>query len=378
MNWFLMRGPSFGAAIALVSMTMAFAPGAIGQGAPPGPIVPEPGIQPEQPPASQESKNPIRVQANEVVAPVVVSKNGQMLLNLTKKDFHVYDDGKEVAIDHFDVGGEPLSIVLLVEVSQRIKPLLPAIRKSGVIFAQPVMGETAEGAVLQYDDSVRTLVKFTTDPDPLERAIEGLQPGDSGSNLYDAMQRGISLLAERTQGQRRILLVVGEAQDTGSGSTLGAVLRRAQVENVTIYSIGLSTAGAMWRTKPDDSGLAPLPPLPTGNQRQDQMNRQMQTQGGDLMGLAIWLIETGKNAIGPNALAVASKSTGGLHVNPKKDRAIQDAMDAIGGELHAQYTIGYQPPSDKPSGFHEIRVTVDKPGVAVRTRPGYYWAAPGS
>ena len=367
------------ATLLLMASGLVFSPKANCQGAPAGPIVPQPGIQPEQaPPSAENSKNAIRVQANEVVAPVVVTgKNGQMLLDLTKKDFHVYDDGKEVSIDHFDVGGEPLSIVLLVEVSQRIKPLLPGIRKSGVIFAQPVMGQTAEGAVLEYDDSVRTLVKFTTDSDPLQHAIEDLQPGNGGSNLYDAMQQAITLLAERPEGQRRILLVVGEAQDTGSGSSLGAVLRRAQVENVMIYSIGLSTSAAMWRTKPDSGGPA-MPPLPTGDQRQDQMNRQMQMQGGNLMDLAVWLIETGKNAIGPNALAVASKSTGGLHVNPKKDRAIQNAMDAIGGELHAQYTIGYQPPADKPSGFHEIRVTVDEPGVTVRTRPGYYLAPPGS
>jgi VWFA-related protein len=372
-----MRGVPFIVMIGLAALAAGFAPATMCQGAPAGPMVPQPGVQPEAAPPSQ-SNNAIRVQANEVVAPVVVTdKSGQMLLNLTRSDFHVYDDGKEVSIDHFGVGGEPLSIVLLIEVSERIKPLLPAIRKSGVIFAQPVMGQTAEGAVLEYDDSVRTLVKFTTDPDPLEGAIEGLQPGNGGSNLYDAMQRGISLLAERPEGQRRILLVVGEAQDTGSGSSLGQVLRRAQVENVTIYSIGLSTSAAMWRTKPD-SGPAPLPPLPTGDQRQDQMNRQMQMEGGDLMNLVVWLIETGKNAIGPNALAVASKSTGGLHVNTKRDRAIQNAMDAIGGELHAQYTIGYQPPEDKPSGFHEIRVTVDKPGVTVRTRPGYYLAAPGS
>src|SRR5690349_16434422 len=152
------------ATLLLMASGLVFSPKANCQGAPAGPIVPQPGIRPEQaPPSAQNSKNAIRVQANEVVAPVVVTgKNGQMLLDLTKKDFHVYDDGKEVSIDHFDVGGEPLSIVLLVEVSQRIKPLLPGIRKSGVIFAQPVMGQTAEGAVLEYDDSVRTLVKFTT------------------------------------------------------------------------------------------------------------------------------------------------------------------------------------------------------------------------
>ncbi|HEY6467595.1 MAG TPA: VWA domain-containing protein [Candidatus Acidoferrales bacterium] len=357
---------------------LVFAPAVICQGAPAGPMVPQPGVKPEPPPPSQ-SKNAIHVQANEVVAPVVVTdKNGQMMLDLTQRDFHVFDDGTEVPIQHFGVGGEPLSIVLLVENSARITPLLPAIRKAAVIFAQPVMGETAEGALMEYDDSVRTLVKFTTNPEPLEAAIRTLQPGNGGANLYDAMERGISLLAERPQGQRRILLVVGEAQDTGSGSKLGEVLRRAQVDNVAIYSVGLSTTAAMWRAKPPDSGGAQLPPLPTGDQRQDQMNRQMQMEGGDLMDLAVWLMQTGKNAVGPNALAVASKSTGGLHMNTLRDRSIERAMDAIGGELHAEYTVAYQPPADKPSGYHEIRVTVDRGGVNVRTRPGYFLAAPGS
>jgi VWFA-related protein len=371
-----MRGFYFIAAIAFMACGLLFLPHANGQGAPAGPMVPPPGIEPEPAPATP--KNAIRVQANAVVAPVVVrDKNGQMMLNLVEKDFHVFDDGTEVPIQHFGVGGEPLSILLLVENSARITPLLPAIRKAAVIFAQPVMGETAEGAVMEYDDSARTLVKFTTNPEPLEQAIRNLQPGNGGANLYDAMQRGISLLAERPPGQRRILLVVGEAQDTGSGSKLGEVLRRAQVENVTIYSVGLSTTAAMWRSKPADSGGAQLPPLPTGDQRQDEMNRQMQMAGGDLDDLVAWLIETGKNAVGPNALAVASKSTGGLHISTMKDRSIETAMDAIGGELHAEYTIAYQPPTDKPSGYHEIRVTVDRGGVDVRTRPGYF-LAPGS
>lgn len=356
----------------LAGLGLVAGPNAVCQ-APAGPLSTQPGVQPEQAPLSQQTNQPIRVQANEVVAPVIVTdKGGQMILDLTKADFHIFDDGAEVPIDHFGVGGEPLSIVLLVEDSQRVKPLLPGIRKSAAIFAQPVMGQIAEAAILEYDDSVRTVVKFTTNPEPIERAIKNLQAGNAGSNLYDAMERGISLLAERPAGQRRILLVVGESQDTGSGSKFGEVLRRAQVNNVTIYSIGLSTTAALWRTKPEAGG-ASMPPLPTGDQRQDQMNRQMQS-GGDLMALAVWLLQTGKNAIGPNALAVASKSTGGLHVNTKRDRAIQTAMDAIGGELHAEYTVGYRPPVDKPSGYHEIRVTVDRPGVSVRTRPGYYLA----
>jgi VWFA-related protein len=327
-------------------------------------------VVPEQAPPP---KNPIRVQANEVVAPVIVTdKNGEMILSLKQKDFHIFDDGVEKPIDNFGLGGQPLSIVLLLENSARIAALLPAIRKSGVIFAQPVLGETAEAAALEYDDQTRTLVKFTTNPDPLEAAINTLEVGNDGAMLYDAMQRGISLLEERSQDRRRVLLVVGEGQDTGSVSTLGEVLRRAQVANVTIYSVGLSTNSALWRSKPQNDGPY-MPPLPTGDERQDQMNRQMQS-GGDLLALAVLLLETGKNAIGPNSLAVASKATGGLHLGTLRDRPIEKAMDQIGGELHAQYTIGYRPPDDKPFGYHEIKVTVNRPDVVVRTRPGYYWA----
>jgi VWFA-related protein len=369
MNWLSMRiVRSLG--IVCAASLLACGSAARGQGAPAGPLTPQPGVVPEQAPPP---KNPIRVQANEVVAPVIVTdKNGEMILSLKQKDFHIFDDGVEKPIDNFGLGGQPLSIVLLLENSARIAALLPAIRKSGVIFAQPVLGETAEAAALEYDDQTRTLVKFTTNPDPLEAAINTLEVGNGGAMLYDAMQRGISLLEERSQDRRRVLLVVGEGQDTGSVSTLGEVLRRAQVANVTIYSVGLSTNSALWRSKPQNDGPY-MPPLPTGDERQDQMNRQMQS-GGDLLALAVLLLETGKNAIGPNSLAVASKATGGLHLGTLRDRSIEKAMDQIGGELHAQYTIGYRPPDDKPFGYHEIKVTVNRPDVVVRTRPGYYWA----
>jgi VWFA-related protein len=99
-------------------------------------------------------------------------------------------------------------------------------------------------------------------------------------------------------------------------------------------------------------------------------------QNIDLLALAEWLVKTGMNALGPNSLAVASKSTGGLHFNTMRDRSIEKALDEIGGELHAQYTLGYRPPGDEVSGYHEIKVDVDRSGVTVRTRPGYYIPPP--
>jgi VWFA-related protein len=355
------------------------------QEAPAGPIHPRADARPEKIPAAELEKRAIRSRVVEVIAPVaVLDPKGEMVLSLTKDKFHIYDNGVEQKIDHFDLGGDSLSIVFVVETSSHIEPMFPAVKHTGIVFAEAVMGMTAEVAILGYNESVDLLQKFSTDPDRTQSTINHLRLGTSGSNLYDAMQRGISLLEQRPEPQRRIMVVVGEAQDSGSESKFGEVLRSAQLANVTIYSIGLSTAMADLRApapppKPPlfPRGTYPYP-TPGGAPQTPDLEAAMQDSGIDFSTIALWLIKTGKNAVGPNSLAIASKATGGLHVNVKKDGSIEKAMDEIGGEVHAQYTLGYRPSKDVPYGYHEIKVVVDRPGVSVRTRPGYYLVPPES
>ncbi len=363
---------------ALMLLAVSASRPALGQGAPPGPLPPEPGVQPEKPPANTRDSS-IRVRVNEVIAPVTVRDHtGEMILSLPKTDFHIYDNGVEQKIDHFDLGSDGLSVVLAMETSSRVEAMLPAVRRTGIVFTQTVMARSGDAAVVGFDDSVNLLAKFTMNADTVETAIHRAREGTSGALLYDAMKLGISQLNEQPVARRRILVVVGEARDTGSDSKLGDVLRQAQLANVTIYSIGLSSAAAAWRSKPDPTGPVqqgppgtfPVP-TPNGLPQTPELERAMQ-ENIDLGALAEWLVKSGMNALGPNALAVASKATGGLNVKTLKDRSIEKAMDEIGGELHAQYTIGYRPAEDTDFGYHEIKVTVDRPGVTVRTRPGYY------
>jgi VWFA-related protein len=359
----------------MLALGVGLASSALSQQAPATPRQQESsrGEQSPQPPVG----NTIRTQAIEVLAPVVATdKKGRLVLDLTERDFRIFDEGVKEPIEHFGIGSEQLAIVLLLERSARVSPLFPDIRKSGIVFAQPVKGQTGEAAILEYDSGVRTVQEFTADSERLEKAIEDLQVGDDGANLYDAMRAAISLLETRPVGQRRVLLVIGESLDTGSESKLGEVLRQAEVANITIYSVGLSTTAAAWRTpSPKAAGPKDLPPLETGNTREMDVERKMQS-GADLTGLAVWLVQTGKTAIGPNALAVACKSTGGLDVPSKNGPTMEEALDSIGGELHAQYTIGYTPSVDKAVGYHPIKVTVDRSGVVLRTRPGYYIIPP--
>ena len=364
----------------LVAATaLGFTPRACAQEEPVGPIHPKSGVKPEPVPQSEIDKQAIRVRVSEVTAPVTVrNSSGEMVLDLTEKNFRVYDNGTEQKLDHFDVGGDPLSIVLLVETSLHVEPMLPAIQRVGAVFTEAVMGTTSEAAVLTFDSTVDTRLKFTTDPDDVQDTVKHLQVGSDEVLLYDGMMRGIAMLEQRPAVRRKILVVVSEAQDFGSDAKLGEVLRRAQLANVMIYSIGLSTAMADLRGQPKPRpipGIGPPDKDPSPPQSVIEAANEP-IQGLDLMPLVIWLVKTGKNAVGPNSLAIASKATGGLHENVKRDASIQKAMDEIGGELHAQYTLGYRPAGDDLTGYHEIKVVVDRPGVTVRTRPGYYIPPP--
>jgi len=359
--------------------------------APSGPIAPKPGAEVQQPPKDTQAKVKVRVAL--VNTPVTVRDGrGDMVHNLEARDFRITDNGVTQRISHFDLGGDPLSMVILLQTSSRIEPLLPQVRKTGILFTQTVMGPTGEAAVAGFSDSVDELQEFTTNPDLIENTIAHLSEGTSGSKLYDAMSVGVEMLTGRPQatadkpGRRRVLMILSEATDVGSEAKLGEVLRQAQLANVTIYSVGLSTTRAELQAKPKDTrpqitppGTFPLPPQP--GVPQTPTSEQNRYGNIDLMAAAVWVVQHIHDQVKDHALEVAATATGGAHLATFKDRSIEKAIDEIGGELHSQYTISYTPTGGDTPGYHEIKVNVlrnDAKNLKVRARPGYFLASPES
>src|SRR5258706_3718317 len=368
---------AFVAGVALLAGGLAFSGASARAQGTPGPITPKPGGTVQKPP-----ENTIRVKVAEVNAPVAVHDGyGELVLDLQQKDFHVLDNGVEQKIDSFDLGSEPLSAVLVFETSSRIAPLLPAVQKSAILFTQTIIGPSGDAAVLGYDDSVQQLLPFTADHDKIEKTITNLKAGNSGARLYDAMSAAVGLLRDRPTNRRRAIIVVAEASDTGSEIKLGAVLRDAQLSNIVIYSVGLSTTAAELRSPPAQSGPIQMtppgtfgrPPLP--GTVQTPTTEQQRDGNIDLLALAVWVVQHATDVVKDRPLEVATVATGGMHQSTFRDKSIENAVDAIGGELNAQYTLSYRPTGSDSAGFHQIKVTVDRPGVKVRTRPGYYVGA---
>ena len=359
--------------------------------APAGPIPLKPGVEVQ--PVPKDSQPKVKVQVALVNTPVTVrDARGDMVHNLEQNNFQITDNGVMQQISHFDLGGDPISLAILIETSSRIAPLLPGMRKTGILFTQTVMGPSGEAAVVSFNDFIDKLQDFTTNSDLIEKTIAHLGEGTSGSKLYDAMAVGVEMLSGRPQatpekpGRRRVLMILSEAADAGSEAKLGEVLRQAQLANVTIYSVGLSTTRAELQAKPKDTrpqitppGTFPLPPQP--GVPQTPTSEENRYGNIDLMAAAVWAVQHIQDQVKDHALEVAATATGGAHLSTFKDRSIEKAIDEIGGELHSQYTISYTPTGTDSAGYHEIKVNVvrnDAKNLKVRARPGYYLAVPES
>jgi Ca-activated chloride channel homolog len=288
----------------------------------------------------------VRVVTKEVIVPVTVTDStGDFVLDLSQNDFHVFDDGVEQRIDHWDLGGDPLAIALVIETSSRPHAMIPEVHSLGSIFTETVMALDGEAAVLTYDSTVDVRQEFTGDHDTVEEAIASVDVEGSHMHLYDAMARAVEMLKSQDM-RRRILLIVGESRDDGSKANFGAVVRDAQFANISIYAVGPSSAARDILQDAPQLWAAP----------------------------AIFLLQQGINRRKGHDLEVAAVATGGIHYTATRAGALRDATDRIGGELHAQYIIGYQPNSERAPGFHSIAVKVSRPNVQVRARPGYYVA----
>lgn len=379
---------------ALTAALLAFAPSLFAQSSS-GPITPQPGAAIQQPPRDAK----IGVSVALVNTPITVRDNkGNMIHTLDAKDFQITDNGVPQRILHFDMGGDPLSLVVLVQTSARAAIFLPQISKAGILITSTVMGESGEAAIIGFNDSVDKLQGFTHNADKIENVFDHLKTGGSGSKLYDAMAAGIEMLSTQPQptsdqpGRRRVMLIISEATDVGSGTQFGEVLRQAQLANITIYSVGLSTTRAMSQAEPRDTtpqvtppGVFGTPPMPGTVQTPETEAARLGS--GDLTPAIIWAVKHVKDKVKGNPLELAAAGTGGEHIATFKDRSIEKAIDEIGGELHAQYSATYAPTGTNENGYHDIKVVLAKgatKGVKnskdwkIRNRPGYYVGPPES
>jgi VWFA-related protein len=118
---------------------------------------------------AQESKSPadgevIKINTDLVVldAQILRKKDSAVIASLRREDFVLFEDGVRQEITHFSQDKLPLSILLLLDLSASVKPVIEEIR-NGALQALRQLRPEDEVAVMTFADKTELLHEFTRD-----------------------------------------------------------------------------------------------------------------------------------------------------------------------------------------------------------------------
>jgi VWFA-related protein len=194
--------------------------------------------------------------------------------------------------------------------------------------------------------------------------------------LNDALARSIALLEQQPKSDRRIIIAFSDGFDTGSETSEDNLLQLLTGSDITVYGLGFSRTQALFKGKPKESAPSILDqqvtrpvgpgvvPTPTNA---DNTYGTPATLGGVESIL--------RSAVGTPPLNHYASYTGGVFHSHWSEKALQEQLSRVASEIHSQYDLAYVPNTLNQPGFHHIEVRVSRPGLKVRARAGYYYAA---
>jgi VWFA-related protein len=329
------------------------------------------------------------VRAPLVIVPVsVTDAKGEFVSDLEASDFLVFDNGRaqKATVDTIDTGVAPIALVVAVQSSGISAAVIEKAQKIGVMIRPMVTGERGAAALVSFDQKVTWLQNFTNDEDVLDNAFSQIrpltQPGeDKEACLLDAVHESIERL-RAIPTARRVLLLISESRDRGSETTLEAATVAAQTAGVAIYALNYSALKTAFTSKLPVAGarraLKPKMPedflgwvngMPPGKYNRFP-KRLPAEQQVDVVGAIGELMRLGQT----NTTEALTKATGGAMLSFSKQRALENAIQRFGTELHSQYVISFAPDAPAP-GYRRIEVRLAQPDkMLVRARPGYWTA----
>ncbi len=178
-----------------------------------------------------------------------------------------------------------------------------------------------------------------------------------------------------------MLLLISETRDNGSQAKVREAMTDLEFDNVSVYSVNISRLATLEapqmppRPNPIPATAMPLPAgvPPTPDNAAQMYGNPMNS--GNFLPLFVEIFKDVRGLFVKNPVEVYTKFTGGKEHSFLSQKDLENAISDIGNELHSEYLITYSPNNKEEAGFHDIAVTVDRPNVKVRTRPGYWVAA---
>jgi Ca-activated chloride channel family protein len=321
---------------------------------------------PQRPPAGpppSEARAKISVNSQLVVLPVTVKdRSGNLVPDLRRDEFRVFEDDVEQKIDVFTAEAFPLSMIILVDNDLKDKDA-QQVRKS----LDAVVGGLSlddEAFICRFDQFFHPGSGFTADRDllltELQRTKIDSQPstsapggamanapsinghsaigdspniasatmnirGQTTKALDDAVFGAAQLLHGRDRNRRRLILLISDGANGGKKTnkmTYDGVVKTLQHDNIEVYSVAVASAF---------------------------LERKF------------------------NRLVDYAHDSGGEVYFAAKRETLEELYSRISEEARNQYTIAYVPRgTDRSAEVHKLEVRVKREGLTIKTRDRYY------
>jgi VWFA-related protein len=323
------------------------------------------------------------VRTNFVEVPVTVKDSkGKLVAGLTWRDFKVFENDARETIRLFTVDPAPLSIAFVIDQSLP-SPVMAKVNESmGAI--QGAFTPYDEVAIFSYNNGAQERTGFTgaqssrvpavleltkaTGSDPLVPINSGpfgscgitkngncidpnLQKGKSAGatggwdmipkeihTLNDAILAAAKELSTRPKGRRRIIYVISDGKEYGSKATYHEVVKYLETNKIAVYGTAVGDS-ARWGEGYVSRFHIPL-------------------------------------LMNDNILTRYTLETGGTLDAEGSVNGIEKSYAKIAEEARTQYTLGYNSSQPMIDGkFRKIDVRVDRPGLEVIAKRGYFPSA---
>ena len=257
----------------------------------------------------------------------VVDRKGVLATGLDREAFEVTEDGQPQSVTLFSRGDAPeaevpLHLGLLFDTSGSMEESIGFSRSAAIKFLNTVP-EAKDITLVDFDTQVRVARYGQHDFARLVERIRQRRP-EGTTALYDAL--GVYLDGAASEDGRRTLVLYTDGGDTSSSMSFYDAKALLRASDITLYAVGF-----------------------LANLRQPAQFEQRAR------------------------LRDLAESTGGLAFFPDTVKDLDPAYEKIAAEIRGQYTIGYLSTNVRTDGtWRKVEIRVKRPGLKVRTRPGYY------
>lgn len=327
----------------------------------------KPSGQAQAPPAPPQQPPPqarVVVPVNQVLVPVTVKdRSGNLVPDLNKGDFRIFEDDVEQRIVYFSADPIPLSMVLLIDNDLKRNDARQVQASLDAIVAG--LSTSDEAFVCRFDQFFHEGKGFVSDQDKLltelKRTRLGEEPaagpssaaiaesptinghsatgdapkppettlniqGQTTKALDDAVYDAAQLLKDHDpDGKRRkIILLISDGANNPKVNTnkYDTVIKELLRYDIAVYSVGVGSAYF--------------------NRKFERLSKYAHASGGDVYyGL--------------------------------KSEDMEELYSRVTEEARNQYTLAYNPTgTDRSADHHSIEVRVERRGLTILTREGYY------